>query len=248
MQYQSIQRGLFTIAFPLVLGFFFGSQICKAETELLSRDTNDVVRFLAENIMERTFHLGKTKVLLDNERIEAEGQVSIHYANLTKTRRGWYFDRCTNRQQTNYDLDEAGQRTGEKTERNFESVTRCYFSERRSTGRVTGYIADVYTDSDMPYFAGTLQLHKNGEKLVLITTNGLYGDSYAVKGNFRPGGGVVVDTFSVEPDGTKCVNREQSYEIDAGSVAEYAETPWLMKRTAKQPLPEMIYWAKKDSP
>lgn len=221
---------------------------CGAEEPSAETEMQQIVEFLKDHVMERTFVLGKTTVLIDNDRIEAVGEVSVMFTNLAETRRGWQCDRFDDRVQANFHLDAEGKRTGEQFEHNARSLTRCSFSERKSTGRVLGYTSCIATDGDWYYSARTLQLRMKGKDLVLIESGTLYNDSFAKTGRRDTGLVVTVNTFSREDDGVKMVYREQSYAVDPESLDEAPETPWKMKLTAKKPLPEMIFWSKDVAP
>lgn len=188
-------------------------------TSIGPTDNRDrIYEFLKENVVDRTVSMATRDSRIDQGRIATDFAVTMTLTNLRKTRYGLEYDLESTVEQTNYDLDSSGRRTGVKRVEDREQTGRCHLRQMKSTGEVVGYSRMVsYTtksDLDPTGSASAVRMRLSGGKLIIESAGVNYGDYFAYGGRFRTGWSHREDVLEIKAGKLSWQGLVQSYNFN----------------------------------
>ena len=219
---------VFTIAIVLAVMMTFTIAQAGESTEVGQRER--VITFLKEKVLGKTL-VSQRSGKLDSGRIGFDTSSRTTFTNLVETEDGFMFDVLEVIQQTNYDLDEKGARSGAKHVKDRSRLYRCRIMERKCTKALVGFgyiVMNTYTPQTG--WAESVQMKEESGTLIMKQSTVLYSDFFAKGDTYRPGATDMVTTISVR-DGKLTVTDE---------ITPYHVDPETLKRTKSGPTRTVI--------
>lgn len=181
-------------------------------TPLTERD--QIYDWIQANLVGKTISLSST-TKIDEGRIEAEFSAKRTFTNLQKTTQGLTLDNFTIIEQTNYDLDDNGQRMGDPRNKNRVNLSRWFIKQKKSSGKVIGYSTGISsTSSDPTGSASQLSMKLESSRLILNTSTVGYSDFFAQGGQYKPGASATTSVYEVVNGKLRLETTSKVFNVD----------------------------------
>ena len=182
-----------------------------------------VIDFFNKYIAGRTLTMSRTGKLAGGK-IETVFIRQMAFTPCIAEPDGFWWDTITMIRQTNYDLDEQGNRKSPPNKKHRAVVHRWEFRQLKSTEVLVGNRRDLANTMGCTLAsAEDISVHLEGKKLVVVEKTIGYDDHFAPNNRWQPGASEFRYLFSVDNGKLRCENIQQAFDVD----------PTTLKRTPR---------------
>jgi len=188
-------------------------------------ERDQVVKFLRDKVIGKTLETKSTSQIA-NGKVEAVFEARRTFSSLVKTNEGFTFDILIAIKQTNYDMDDQGNRIGASHKKNRTYVSRYLVGEKLSTGELIGTEVDVFSsDPDAyPYTPMVVRMGIEGDALLMDVDTVLYQDFYGKDDRFTPGALEIRYEFRTDKGRLVARQTTRAYDVDPKTLERRLQT------------------------
>jgi hypothetical protein len=209
------------ILYALVLNLC--PELCRASND---SDLESVFKFISDTVEGVALKSSPSTFMIEKGKLEADSWSAVTLVGLErKSNTAFTFILKTDKQQTNYRLNDDGKRIEPGEVLNSTHETMFIFTKRQSTGRILGIAFDL-GDSSGYELAGEIKLEGENSLVLNMRSATDYVDAYSAENASGRKAAVLKNnrTFSINERGLYLKNEEIGYDVDleSGSLSQYA--------------------------
>lgn len=227
-----MKRILLTIFSTLLTLAVCSPTVAQSKDLVKLHQESGVLEFVKQNMIGRTLTRESTRKIADGN-VESVFSIERSFGDLVDLGTGFSFTEFEIVNQTLYDLDENGKRTGKPVVKNRKYLSRHEFGIRSSTGKYAGFLHSLaqFKDHDVGSVSQlTLELNEDKTELIVKAPLTLYQDCltlyselFAKGGETKPGTVQSTMRYLLE-DGKLTSHRSvKAYSVDPKTLEI---TPW----------------------